>query len=134
MARHLLVLEEVIAILNAVGASNALIEKFRSQAEAVISHKPRTEFDNVTVSSGYGQASQRGFVELTINDTLTQMEVAKATEIGLMMLAAAEAAISDESVVKLLATLGITDPRAAGTILVDLRELRQGSRAIVHPS
>jgi hypothetical protein len=57
-----------------------------------------------------------------------QMTPKKAKEIADMLLTAAEAAISDEIVMKLLRKVGITDPTRLGTILLDLRELRQGTR------
>src|SRR5262245_12168747 len=101
MAQTLLVLREALTMLETVGVSKPLIEKFRALAEAALQHKGRSQApddgtDRVIVGSGFGTASQRGFVELTLNDQLTQMEIAKAREIGLMLLEAAEAATSDE--------------------------------------
>lgn len=137
MARTLLVLDEVLAMLQVVGVSPKLRDVFREQALGALRHKGRVDApggtDSVTVSSGFGQKSRRGFVELTINDTLTQMDAAKAREIGLMLLEGSEAAISDEITVKLLEGIGIDDPQKQGAILLDLRELRQGSRDIVRP-
>jgi len=135
MARQLLVLEEVIAMLQVVGVPEKHIRAFQQQAEAVLGKKPRKELDNLTVGSGFGQASQRGFVELTIDETLTQMDAAKAREVGLMLLEAAEAAQSDEVFMKLLGDrVGITDPQRRSMILLDLRELRQGTRGVSYPS
>ena len=133
MPRQLLVLEEVLAILKAVDVPAKHIESFRTRAEFVASKKPRKEVDNVTVSSGFGQASQRGFVELAIDETLTQMDTAKAREIGLMLIEASEAAQSDEIFIKLLDQMGI-DAERGGRILLDLRELRQGTRGTSFPS
>jgi hypothetical protein len=134
MSRKLLVLEEVLATLEAVNVPAKYIEAFQKQAEFVVEMKNRKAFDNVTVASGFGQNSQRGFVELTINDTLTQMDAKKAQEVGLMLLQASEAAQSDEIFVKLLKRLGISDGERHSLILLDLREMRQGSRGTVHPS
>lgn len=134
MARQLLVLEEALAMLQVVGVPEKYVRAFQQQAELVIAKKPRKETDNLTVSSGFGQASQRGFVELTIDDTLTQMDTAKAREVGLMLLEAAEAAQSDEMFLKLLDRIGITDAQARGAILLDLREMRQGTRGVSYPS
>jgi hypothetical protein len=134
MSRQLLVLEEVLAILDAVQVPAKHIAAFKAQAEAVVAKKPRKSFDDVTVSSGFGQKSQRGFVELTIDDTLTQMDAKKAQEVGLMLLQASEAAQSDEIFVKLLDKFGITDPQKRGMLLLDLREMRQGTRGTSLPS
>lgn len=68
MARTLLVLEEVVAMLRVVGASESLVGKFQAQALGALQHKARAKaddgLDSVTVSSGFGQKSDRGFVEL----------------------------------------------------------------------
>jgi hypothetical protein len=101
----------------------------------VLRKRPRKELDNVTVASGYGTKSKRGFVELTIDETLTQMDATKAREVGLMLLEAAEAATSDEVFVQLLVKLGVpNDPQMTGQVLLDLRELRQGTRGTSYPS
>lgn len=139
MAKPLLVLDEVLAMLSVVGASVALQKKFHAQAEHVLRAKGRMVAagesddpqDRVTVASGFGGATSRGFVELTLNDQLTQMDIAKAREIGLMLLEAAEAATSDQIIAQLLRDkIGIDDPDKIGHILLDLRELRQGTRDI----
>jgi len=139
MARTLLVLEEAIAMLETIGASKETVRRFKLQAEGALKGKARGQApddpnDAITVSSGFGQASRRGFVEFTLNDQLTQMDAAKAREVGLMLLEAAEAATSDELFVKLLERVGITDPERVGRILLDLRELRHGTRGIAWPS
>jgi len=134
MPRQLLVLEEVLAMLEVVKVPANYIAAFRQQAEAIVAKKPRKEFDNVSVSSGFGQKSQRGFVELTIDDALTQMDAGKAREIGLMLLEASEAAQSDEIFVKLLGKIGISDDLRRGRILLELRELRQGTKGVSFPS
>lgn len=140
MAKTLLVLEEVLAALEVVGVSRPLRDKFHEQATAMLQHKARGQApddgtDTVTVNSGYGTITRRGFVELTVNDQLTQMDVPKAREIGLMLIQAAEAATSDEVFMKLLhERVGIDDPQRLGAMLMDLRELRQGSKDVVFPS
>jgi hypothetical protein len=134
MARHVYVLEEILAILQSIGAAKGTIENFRRQAEAITAHKAARELDDVVVSSGFGVKSQRGTVDLTINDQNSQMGAKKAREIGLMLIEAAEAATSDEIVVTLLKRIGITEPDRLGHILVDLREIRQGTRGIARPS
>jgi hypothetical protein len=136
--KTLLVLDEVVAMLRVVGASDALVERFRVQATTALQHKARgrvpddTPEDHVTVNSGLGKAGAH--VELTINDQLTQMDPKKAREIGLMLLEGAEAATSDAVFVLLLQRIGITDAERLGAILLDLRELRQGTRGTSWPS
>lgn len=134
MAKRVLVLDEVLAMLDVVGASTSLRDRFRKQAEAVLGQRNERGVDEFTVSSGYGAKSQQGTVELTMNNERSQMDAKKAREIGLMLLEAAEAAVSDELFVKLLAKAGITDPEARGRMLIDLRELRQGTRGTSWPS
>jgi len=134
LARKVLVFEEVIAILKAISAPSRIIERFSAQADTIAGLKPEKAVDEVTVASGFGQKSRVGFVEFTVNDTRTQMDAKKAREIGLMLIEAAEAAASDEIFVKLLERLGIDNPEAHGRILVDLREIRQGTRGTSWPS
>lgn len=133
MARTLLVYEEAVAILETIGCPSRFIERFKTQAEAVTKHKNRREVDEVTVTSGFGRTSQKGHVELTLNDQLTQLDVKKAQEIGLMLLEAAEAATSDEIMIRLLEGVGLPE-EARGQMLLKLREIRQGTRGISHPS
>jgi len=135
MARPVFVLEEVIAMLQTTSAPKRVVEAFRQHAEAVAAHRPSTvEYDDVQVASGYGSRTKRGFVELTINDQRTQMDVKKAREIGLMLLESAEAATSDEMLMTLLRDkVGMSeDGEAMQRILLDLREIRQGSRKTVY--
>jgi hypothetical protein len=134
MARRVLILDEVLAMLTVVGAPSALRERFRRQAEGVIGKRNERGVDRVTVSSSFGQKTQRGAVELTLNDERSQMEPKKAREIGLMLIEAAEAATSDEMLVKLLDRMGLDDAEARGRMLIELREIRQGSRDVSWPS
>jgi hypothetical protein len=139
MSRSLLVLEEVIAMLQTVGATSRVVERFREQAELALRGKGRANApddgtDAITVSSGFGQKSQQGFVELTLNEQLTQMDVAKAREVGLMLLQAAEAATSDAMFIALLGQMGVTDAEVRGRILLELRAIRQGTRDVQWPS
>jgi hypothetical protein len=142
MARQLLTLDEVLAMLAVVGVPARSVDAFKTQATAALKHKHRAGvegigaagIDSVTVASGRGMKSERGFVELTINDTLTQMDAAKARDVAIMLFQASEAAISDEIFVKFLATAGITTTEAIGGALMALRELRQGTRGIVWPT
>lgn len=134
MAHRVLVLEEVLAMLQVVGASPKLQEAFRKQAEAVLGQRNERGDDRMTVSSSFGSTSHRGGVEFTLNDMRTQMDAKKAREVGLWLLEAAEAAMSDEMFVKLLERVGAGDPDTRGRLLMELREIRQGTRDVSWPS
>src|SRR4051812_30246383 len=135
MAKQLLVLEEVLAMMQVVDISPAKIAAFKRQAESVLTMRDTKGHDAVTVTSGFGSVSHKGFIELTIDETRTQMDVKKAVEIAVMMIEAASAATSDTALVLLLRErLGITDTEQIGRILLDLREIRQGTRGISRPS
>lgn len=134
MAKKVFVLDEIVAMLQVIGASKQTVANFERQANFVASNKSEREYDDVTVVSGFGQKSQQGFVELTLNDQRSQMDAKKAREIGIMLLEAAEAAMSDEMFVKLLREkVGVTDPDSLSRFLVELREVRQGTRGISRP-
>src|SRR5262249_726325 len=136
MAKQLLVLEEVLAMLKVTGAPNRVIEKFREHWDQVFAHKPQTEIDDVQVASGYGERPRRGMVELTVNDQRIQMEPKKAQEIALMLLESAEAAVSDEVFMRFLEDKFKIpdDDQLRGHILLDLREIRQGTRGVSRPT
>lgn len=136
MAKTLLTLEEAVAMLQTVGASKAVVRAFQDRATFALQHKargnaPDDPTDRITVNSGYGQKGPH--VELTLNDALTQMEPKKATEIALMLLQAAEAAISDGLVMQLLERAGMSREQC-GRVLLDMRELRHGTRGVSWPS
>jgi galactose-1-phosphate uridylyltransferase len=145
MAKQLLVLDEVIAMLKVTSAPNRVIEAFRQQAEFVLGKRNEREvettndeepdkLDHITISSSYGHKTQKGYVELTLNEQRTQMEPKKAREVGLALLESAEAAMSDEIFVKLLKDKVGIDTERAGLVLIDLREIRQGTRGLSWPS
>ena len=88
---------------------------------------------DVTVSTLLSSATKEGRVELTLNGELTQMDLPKAREIVGMLQEAIEAAASDQMIwVFLTKNVGL-DPEKAAMALVDFREIRQGSRGLVHP-
>jgi hypothetical protein len=135
-------------MLETIGASKQTIANFERQARAALErkHTRALEYepeapdldrpagtDAITVASGFGQLSRRGFVDFTLNEVRTQMPADKAREVGLMLLEAAEAAESDEIFVKLLEKTGLP-AEAAGRMLLELRELRQGTRGTSWPS
>ena len=132
-------------MLRATGAPNRVVEAFKTQATMVLGKRNEREaevgtdeepdeIDRITVSSSYGHKTHKGYVEFTLNELRTQMEPKKAREVGLFLLEAAEAATSDEIFVELLHTKVGIDRERAGMVLIDLRELRQGTREISWPS
>lgn len=96
-----------------------------------LKHAPHDEgrVDNIAFSSGFGAASQQGFVEFSINNEVTQMAVDKAREVHRMLGEAIEAAITDAMIYHFFKTrLSITDENRLSQILYDFREVRQGSK------
>ena len=77
--------------------------------------------------------TKQGMVELVVNDEKIQIDIAKAKEIRDMLSEAIEAAITDEIVFRFLTTKVGLPEAAAARALVDLRELRQGSKGTVFP-
>jgi hypothetical protein len=136
MAKHLVGLDEVLAMMKAADISPAKVAAFKRQAEAVFAHRDTKGYDDVFVTSGFGTHTRKGFVELTINEQRMQMEVKKAQEIGIMLIECATAAAGDEAFVRfMLDKVGIEDdPEKIGRMLLDLREQRQGTRDGSRPS
>lgn len=88
---------------------------------------------SLTVASILSARTKEGLVELTVDGHAVQMELAKAREVRGMLDGAIEAAVSDELLFKFLTTrIGLSE-QAAAAALLDLRELRQGSRGVVFP-
>lgn len=72
--------------------------------------------------------TKQGIVEIVINGECVQLEIAKAREVGTMLLQAIEAATSDEVTYRFMREkLGASDEQACAA-LIDYRELRQGTR------
>jgi len=91
--------------------------------------------DNVEIASILSTRTKQGMVELHLNDESTQMDVAKAREVNQMLVAAIEAAISDTLIYQFMKEkVGIVEEERLAKILLDFRELRQGSRSTVWPS
>jgi hypothetical protein len=88
---------------------------------------------DVTVSTLLSSTTKEGRVELTLNSELTQMDLPKAREIVGMLQEAIEAAASDQMIYTFLTKNVGLDDEQASRALVDFREIRQGSRGLVHP-
>ena len=88
----------------------------------------------IEIASILSSRTKRGLVELTVNETTTQMDIEKAREVCQMLHQAIEAAITDTLIYQfMIERVGVDDQRAA-QILLDFRELRQGSKSVVYPS
>jgi hypothetical protein len=88
---------------------------------------------DITVSTLLSSTTKQGRIELSMNGEFTQMDLDKAREIVGMLQQAIEAAISDELIFRFLTERIGLQPEAANAALVDFRELRQGSRDLIHP-
>ena len=89
---------------------------------------------DITVSTLLSSRTQEGRVEFALNGEITQMDLDKAREVVGMLQSAIEAAVSDGLIYKFLTERIKLTPTAAGAALSDFREMRQGSRDVVHPS
>ena len=89
---------------------------------------------DITVSTLLSSRTKEGRIDFTLNGELTQMDLDKAREVVGMLQGAIEAAISDELMYRFLTEKIGLEPERAGAALIDFRELRQGSRDLVHPN
>jgi hypothetical protein len=78
----------------------------------------------VNVTTMYGAINQRGLVTLTVGETATTMLPHKAREIGLMLIAGAEAAQTDEMLMNLGDQLELEHDQKI-YLLRSMREWRQ---------
>lgn len=72
--------------------------------------------------------TKQGLVEIRMGSERVQMEIGKAKEVCGMLLAAIEAATTDEIFFKFMTESVGMDEAQASRALLDLRELRQGTR------
>lgn len=77
--------------------------------------------------------TKRGLVELQVNDERVQMDLEKAREVRAMLDGAIEAAVTDELIYAFFTEKVGFDDEKASIVLLDFRELRQGSRGTVYP-
>ncbi len=136
MPWQLFALPEVLAMMEAVGINHLQRKKFQDQAAFVLAKRPAlTDADEqFYVASSYGRRTKDPMVKLQMGTLEYQLEVKKAREVAFMILEAAEAAVGDAAVITLLRDkVGITDETRLSLILLDLREIRQGSRDTVYP-
>lgn len=89
---------------------------------------------DITVSTLLSSRTKEGRIDFTLNGELTQMDLDKAREVVGMLQGAIEAAVSDELMYRFLTEKVGLEPDRAGAALIDFREMRQGSRDLVHPN
>jgi hypothetical protein len=133
MPQHLISVDEAVAMLDTIGAAKETVRRFRAQADGVLAARPGLGTEQVIVTSLYGAKSGQPGINLQVGEVRLQMDVPSARKVGLDILAAMEAAISDAAVVQLLVDKLGLDVDRAGFVLLDLREIRQGTRdAVFH--
>lgn len=82
----------------------------------------------INVTTLLSSRTKEGRVELQVNAEVTQMDLAKAHTVSLMLMQAIEAAGTDQMLYEFLTKrIGLSDEKASMALL-DFRELRQGSR------
>ncbi len=87
----------------------------------------------IEIASILSSRTKQGMVEFTLNGEKTQMDLDKAREVVGMLQGAIEAAVSDTLIYKFFTEkVGFSDEKAS-MVLLDFRELRQGSRSKVFP-
>jgi len=121
------------ALLAQVGQSHADGDLLDMQGFALKSRGGEA-VTNIAVSTLLSSRTKEGQVELAVNGELTQMDLNKAREVVGMLQQAIEAAASDQMIYIFFTTRMGLDDETASRILVDFREIRQGSRNLVHPS
>ena len=89
---------------------------------------------NIAVSTLLSSRTKEGQIELAVNGELTQMDLNKAREVVGMLQQAIEAAASDQMLYTFMTERVGLDNERASRMLADFREIRQGSRNLVHPS
>lgn len=76
------------------------------------------------VRSMYGHHTQKGLVVLRLGEEMVQIEPDRAEEIAHWLISAAEAARSDEFIIKfIMGTVGL-DERRAAQVLYEFRQMR----------
>jgi hypothetical protein len=86
----------------------------------------------ITINTLLGR-DHEGKIDFSLNGELAQFDMDKAREIVKMLQEAIECAVSDQLMFAFLKDKVGLSPQAAAAALLDFREMRQGSRGIVHP-
>lgn len=149
--KHLIEDNEAIAILEASGAKPDTVARFARQLGGVLA--ARKAFGPTSGVTCYSVAGSRtgnpginidmdrvtvfdntvGGIEVHFNDVRLQLDIRSAFGVAHNIIGAAEAAISDVAIYKLLTEHVNLKKEVAGRMLINLREIRQGSRDTVVP-
>jgi len=87
---------------------------------------------NIEIATILSNRTKQGMVELVVDNHKIQMNISKAREVFHMLGEAIEAAISDTIIYKFLKDKVKLDEIGAATMLIEFRELRQGSKDAVY--
>jgi hypothetical protein len=93
-----------------------------------------TRIQNIAFSTILSQRTKMGMIEFSFNDDMSQWDLDKAREIHKMLGEAIEAAVSDTLIYHFMVEKVGLDEQRAAQMLLDFRELRQGSRESIRPS
>lgn len=88
----------------------------------------------IVIGTILSHRTNEGMVEITINGEKAQLDLTKAREVHRNLGGAIEAAISDQLIFQFLTTRIGIEPAKAASVLLDFRELRQGTRDTVFPT
>ncbi len=87
----------------------------------------------IEIATILSQRTKQGMVEFTLNGEKTQMDLDKAREVLGMLSGAIEAAVSDTLIFQFFTEKVGFDEDKAARVLLDFRELRQGTRTTSYP-
>lgn len=140
MAKDKAVIEIPGAVYAAIRALLARAGRAHADGDPIdmqgITLKARSASTNsgISISTLLSASTHEGRVEFALNGELTQMDLDKAREVVGMLQQAIEAAATDQILyIFLTQRIGLA-PEKASMALLDFREIRQGSRGLVHPS
>lgn len=94
---------------------------------------PKNENLDLTIGTILSQRTKEGMVEFAIGDAKNQWDISKAKEIHRMLGEAIEAAVSDTLIYKFFVEKVKIPEEKAAMMLLDFRQLRQGTRGITFP-
>lgn len=87
----------------------------------------------IEIGTILSHSSGHGRVEIQLGTEVAQWDISDAKKVSAMLTEAIEAAISDELIFKFLTQKVNIGPQKAAALLIDFRELRQGSKETVNP-
>ena len=87
-----------------------------------------TRIDNLAFSTILSQRTKMGMIEFSLNNEMSQWDLDKARQVHRMLGEAIEAAVSDTLIYQFFVEKVGMDPDKAAAVLLDFRDLRQGSR------